>query len=186
MIVGIHYENLDGSTRQYMLSESYRGGHYISPRLTDAGQTSWQTLLENAILDHVDDWLAQELLRRNFIRSQESYTRDGQTRWRNVNQEHAAQQLAEGEFNRYYIRGLCLRACAEGKDVLVVYRGKAVRQPRPESEAKIGTRMPISTLLTYLRTNDFVTIETVIGVPGGPNSGLTCKLPDAGEPATRP
>lgn len=85
--------------------------------------------------------------------------------------------MAEGEFNRYYIRGLCMRAKAEGKTHLVIYRGKQVRQPRPESEAKIGTSVAVDQLLPMLRQNDFVTIEDAIGVPGGPNSGLTCGLP---------
>ena len=99
------------------------------------------------------------------------------TRERRVNQPHAAQQLAEGEFNRYYLRGLCMRAKAANVSSLVIYRGKQVNQPRPESEAKIGTSINVDTLLSALRTNDFVTIEDAIGVPGGPNSGLTARLP---------
>lgn len=111
------------------------------------------------------------------MRSHESYTRKGVTREREVNRAHAAQQLAEGEFNRYYLRGLCLRAKAEGKDSLIVYRGKQVSKPRPESESKIGSSISVDVLLATLRTNDFVTIEDAIGLPGGPNSGLTAKLP---------
>jgi hypothetical protein len=177
--MGIQYENLDGSTRRYMLEESALGDHYISPRLTEEGQADWQRLLEEGIRSHNDDWIASEILRLGYMRTQEQYTRGGVTRTRKINQKHAALQLAEGEFNRYYIRGLCLRAQSTGGDVLVVYRGKAVSKPRPESEAKIGTQVPIDTLLEALRTNDFVTIEDTvgIGVPGGPNSGLTCKLP---------
>ena len=110
------------------------------------------------------------------MRLREPYTRDGITRWRKVNREQAAQQLAEGEFNRYYLRGLCLRAKVEERDTLIVYRGKEVQHPRPESEQKIGTGVAVDTLLQNLRTNDFVTIETTLGVPGGPNSGLTAKL----------
>lgn len=175
--MGIHYENLDETTRKYMLDESHLGGHYISPCLTEQGQTSWQALLEEAILSYNDDWLAAELLRRGFVRSQEPYTRSGITRERKVNKPHAAQQLAEGEFNRYYLRGLCTRAKELGGTFFVIYRGKHVNQPRPESEAKIGSRIPPDLLLGKLRTNDFVTIEDAIGVPGGPNSGLTARLP---------
>jgi hypothetical protein len=175
--MGIRYENLDATTRPYMHDEWKRGAFYESPRLTDQGLATWPSLLEDAILHHDDDWLADELRRRGFIRTKESYTRNGKTLTRRVNQEQAAEQLAEGEFNRFYLRGLCLRAKAQGKDDLLVYRGKAVRQPRPESEAKIGTSVQVDTLLDALRTNDFVTIEAVVGVPGGPNSGLTCRVP---------
>jgi hypothetical protein len=174
--MGIYYENLDEMTRDYMLQESQLGGHYMSPRLTEEGQAAWQSLLEEAMQNGNDDWLARAILHRGFIRLREQYTRDGITRWRNVNREQAAQQLAEGEFNRYYLRGLCLRAQAEGQDTLSVYRGKEVHQPRPESEQKIGTRIAVDMLLQHLRTNDFVTIEAALGIPGGPNSGLTAKL----------
>lgn len=174
--MGIRYENMDEITRNYMLQESQLGGHYISPRLTDDGQSAWQSLLEEGIKKFNDDWIGNEILNRGHMRSREQYVRNGVTHSRDINKPHAAQQLAEGEFNRYYIRGLCLRAKAEGKDVLIVYRGKHVRQPRPESEQKIGTAISVEVLLTTLRSNDFVTIENVLGVPGGPNSGLTCKL----------
>lgn len=174
--MGIHYENLDEATRDYMLKESQLGGHYISPRLTENGQRFWQSLLEEGIKSHNDDWIAQEILAHEYMRSHEQYIRNGVARERNINKAHAAQQLAEGEFNRYYLRGLCLRAKAEHKDFLVVYRGKLVSQPRPESDQKIGTMVSIDVLLENLRTNDFVTIEDVIGIPGGPNSGLTCRI----------
>ena len=170
--MGIHYENLDEVTRRFMIEESQLGGHYISPRLTEGGKKLWQSLLEEGIKNHNDDWVAQEILARGYMQPHEQYTRSGITRTRNINMPHAALQLAEGEFNRYYLRGLCVRAKADGKDFLIIYRGKKVSQPRPESEQKIGTRVPVDTLLETLRTNDFVTIEDVIGIPGGPNSGL--------------
>lgn len=175
--MGLRYENLDEITRKYMLQESQLGGHYISPRLTDDGQSGWHSLLEEGLKKFNDDWIASEILSRGYLRSREQYVRNGVTHSRNINMPHAAQQLAEGEFNRYYIRGLCLRAKAEDKNVLIVYRGKHVQQPRPESELKIGTAISVEVLLSTLRSNDFVTIENVLGVPGGPNSGLTCKLP---------
>jgi len=175
--MGINYENLDSTTRAYMLQEIRLGGHYISPRLTADGQVAWSDLLEEASKSYNDDWLASEIMRRGYVRSQEQYTRQGIVRTREINKQHASLQLAEGEFNRYYLRGLCLRAKAEGKDALVVYRGKYVANPRPESEIKIGTSMLVDVLLAMLRSNDFVSIDACMGVPSGPNSGLTCKLP---------
>ena len=175
--MGIHYVNLDESTRARILEEVALGGHYISPRLTAQGQAAWPELMAQAARTHNDDWLAQQLLERGYLNEEESYTRNGITRSRRINQPNAAQQLGEGEFNRYYIRGLCIRAKQEGKNELIIYRGKQVAQPRPESEAKIGTSISVDALLPILRKNDFVTIEDAIGVPGGPNSGLTCRLP---------
>ena len=59
--------------------------------------------------------------------------------------------LAEGEFNRFYIRGLCLRAIASGIVDLVIYRAKQVANPRSDSALKIGTTINAQALLDYLR-----------------------------------
>lgn len=185
--MGLRYENLDYVTRLLMAQECQLGGHFLSPRLTPEGVQAWPALLAEAVSDQDDDWLAAELTRRGLVRPSETYARSGKLLARNVNQPHTALQLAEGEFNRYYLRGLCLRAKAEGIPYLIVYRGKHVDNPRPESQAKIGARVPVDALLTTLRSNNFVTIEDAIGgpvVPGGPNSGLTCRLPTVEELTT--
>jgi hypothetical protein len=174
--MGINHENLDEKTRSYMLKEIALGNHYISPRLTDAGKVQWATPIESAAMTFNDNWLANQLLAGNFLKTEESYTRSGKVYSRRINQPNAAEQLSEGEFNRFYLRGLALRAIEEGKDSLQVYRGKAVAHPREESEAKIGTKVSAQLVLETLRTNDFVTIDHALGVPGGSNSGLTARL----------
>lgn len=174
--MGIAYTNLDEITRKHMLAEISLGKHYESPRLTPPGLAAWPTLIQQAAQQYNDDWLAQQLLQGGYFRAEESYTRNGKSFTRSINAQSSAVQLAEGEFNRYYVRGLCVRAGQEGKSSLTVYRGKAVSQPRPESEALIGKSLQVGPLLEALRSNDFVTIEATQGVPGGPNSGLTCKL----------
>jgi hypothetical protein len=176
--VGITYANLDDQTRAHMLEEIAAGNHYLSPRLTPDGREAWPAMLAEAAQSYVDDWIAEQLLARRYLHHEEEFIRHNKTFQRRINQPHAAQMLAEGEFNRYYLRGLCVRAQVAGQAHLLIYRGKEVSQPRPESEAKIGTLIATELLLSMLRTNDFITIEQVIGVPGGPNSGLTCKLPD--------
>lgn len=175
--MGIHYQNLDDATRKHMIDEVALGNHYMSPRLTAKGLAAWPGLLAQAVTQENDDWLAGRLLALGLFRSDESYTRNGKIFTRRINQESSATQLAEGEFNRIYVRALCVRATEAGQGHLIVYRGKAVAQPRPESEAKIGTSVAVAVLLEALRKNDFVTIESALGVPGGPNSGLTCRLP---------
>jgi hypothetical protein len=173
--MGISYENLDEATRAFMVQESRDGTHYLSPRLTPEGLARWAMLFEEAIRYHDDDWLAEQLEGRGLLRAQvRRRTRGGGYTLVDV-PRNAAQLLAEGEFNRYYLRGLCLRAQAEGIGQLEVYRGKPVERPRPESEAMIGRRIDVAALLADLRRSAFV--EEGLGVPGAPNSGLTARLP---------
>jgi hypothetical protein len=85
--------------------------------------------------------------------------------------------LAEGEFNRFYLRGLCLRGKDDGFSHLEIYRGKAVSEPRPESQAKIGCLINVDVLLAALRSLDFVSVEqSGFAIPSGPNSGLTAQI----------
>lgn len=175
--MGLQYKDLDATTRAFALDEIKVGPLYFSPRLTPAGAQQWQWLLSEAIDKHNDDWLARELLARNLLNSQEAYTRNGKAFTRAIDRPHASQQLAEGEFNRFYLRGLCRRAQRDGIPSLVVYRAKNVAEPRAESEAKIGSSISADELLAALRTNDFVSIGEALKVPGGPNSGLSARLP---------
>lgn len=175
--MGLNYVSLDPRTRRFMRAESDLGNHYVSPRLTPQGLAAWVPLLNAAAEAHTDVWLGDQLRVGAYMKNEEPYTRNGQQFWRRINVPFACEQLAEGEFNRYYLRGLCCRALEDGISSLLVYRGKEVRQPRPESEAKIGTFIDAQRLLETLRANDFVSIETALAVPGGPSSGLTARLP---------
>ena len=84
--------------------------------------------------------------------------------------------MAESEFNRYYIRGLARRAIEDGVQELVVYRAKPVSNPRPESEARVETTISAQELLEDLRSHPGDERPT-LGVPSGPNSGLSVRLP---------
>ena len=87
----------------------------------------------------------------------------------------AADTLAEGEFNRLYMRGLCRRALDDGITALTVYRAKGVRQPRAESLAIIGQPVDAVALLAELRAA--FGSEPAGDMLFGPNSGLSVKLP---------
>lgn len=177
--MGILYKNFDEQTREFMLEELEmdiaEGSPYISPRLNSTGQSKWAELFREAITSHNDDWLANQLKARGYMKShEERRSRSGGITVAKV-PVTAPETLAEGEFNRYYARGLCARAIAEGISEVVVYRGKQVGQPRPESQAKIGKRIDAKALLKDLRESQGV--EPALGIPPGPNSGLTICLP---------
>ena len=177
--MGIYYKNLDEKTREFMLKElemdTEQAKIYIIPRLKSLGPSNWINMMKEAITHHNDDWLANQLKVMRYMNTHETRkTKTGKV----INAKvpvNASETLAEGEFNRYYARGLCVRAIAEGIDEVVVYRGKDVQNPRIESQNKIGQRVKAKDLLEDLRRS--LGVEPALGIPPGPNSGLTICLP---------
>lgn len=174
----IQYENLDDQTRKFMLhefdSDVANGSLYLSPRLNDLGRQDYPSLLRKAIISHDDVWLARRLHDNKLIKTYEVRRKPGGGSVRARVPYSAADTLAEGEFNRFFIRGLCARAVKQGTKEVQVYRGKAVRKARPESEILIGSTKKAKNLLNDLRMK--IGEEPCLGLPGGPNSGLTVRL----------
>lgn len=82
--------------------------------------------------------------------------------------------LAEGEFNKFYIRALCVRALEEGKN-LKVYKTKEVKNPRVESNVKIGEFITDpQRFLNCLRNDDFEYSKMMLHI--APNSVLSVGL----------
>jgi hypothetical protein len=177
--MALNMVNLDETTRRFMLEEIEldisNGKLYISPRLSDTGRNDYATLLKEAAENHDDTWLAQNLrLNGRISATEQKRTPSGGITTAKV-PVTAPDTLAEGEFNRFYIRGLCRLALEEGVSELVIYRAKQVSSPRPESQAKVGTKVEAQALLNDLRVHQGV--DTALGLPAGPNSGLSVKLP---------
>jgi len=171
--------NLDERTRTLMIEEVdmdiSQQNLYISPRLTTEGQQRYPDLLKEAIRQHDDQWLAKNLQSGNFLKAEEQRRKPngGYTIVRVP--ITAPVTLAEGEFNRFYCRAVCLRAIQDGIGNVEVYRAKDVTTERPESKAKIGSLVSASELLSDLRTHQGV--EPALGLPPGPNSGLSIRIP---------
>ena len=178
--MALYFENLDDRTRQLMLDEMEYDitNHqlHISPFLSGQGQRDYENLLRDALQSGNDETLADSL--RDHRRILRTLPRRNPTGGYSIaaTAENAAQVLAESEFNRYYIRALARRAMEDGISELVIYRAKPVTNPRPESEARIETSLPPQELLEDLRahTGDE---RPSMGVPSGPNSGLSVRLP---------
>jgi hypothetical protein len=170
--------HLDDRTRTLMVEEIEAdlaaGRLYLSPRLSPSGQTNYAALLKQAAEAHDEEWLAAQLRNGHIATHEARRTPSGKVTNAKV-PITAPGTLAEGEFNRFYVRALCMRALADGIRHLVVYRAKPVPSPRPESEARVGQPIDAEALLRDLRTNPGV--ETALGVPPGPNSGLSVRLP---------
>lgn len=169
--------NLDEQTRAAMLEEVEldinNGKLYISDRLNALGKQRYPELLIENIKKGDDLTLANALKQGLFNSTYQRKKPKGG--FSNVTMpSNAPDMLAEGEFNRFYIRGLCKRAVETGNGQLRVYRSRFSQNPRPESERKIGQIVNASELLSDMRNN--VGTETYFGVPNGPNSGLSVEL----------
>jgi len=174
----MHLANLDAATRNRMLDEINRDiagdALYISPRLSERGRRDYPSLLLAAVENGDAASLAAELRVPGRLNAMETATRNGKTFTKQV-PVNAPETMAEGEFNRFYARGLCLRAMEEGLQEVIVYRAKDVASPRPESDAKIGAAVNAAGLLDDLRAR--IGVEPALGIPPGPGSGLSVRLP---------
>lgn len=175
--MGLAFRNLDQRSRELMLEELEMDLNsstlYLSDRLTPNGRNLYSVLLENAFKTGDDATLANSL--RNGYFNSSYLRRKPKGGYSDVTMPvNAPDMLAEGEFNRFYIRALCRRAIEEEKSIVRIYRAKFVSNPRPESESLIGHQTNAKQLLDDLRTN--IGKDTTSGIPGGPNSGLSVEL----------
>jgi hypothetical protein len=177
--MSFNFVNLDAETRKFMLKELEKdrseANLYISPRLTSEGQSRYPELLKQAIESHDEDWLAKQLRMQGKMKTEEQRKKPSGGFTTAKVPVTAPDTLAEGEFNRFYCRALCARALQNGIEYLVIYRAKQVQASRPESVDKENTHILAKQLLHDLRTHQGV--EPALGLPPGPNSGLSVKLP---------
>jgi hypothetical protein len=182
--MGLNYAQLNETIRRFMMQEFEQGGHYISPRLNEGGRARWIGLLKDALQYHTDVWLERELIRRNCFQATE-YLKStmGKTVTRAVNRDQLAKTLAEGEYNRYYLRGLCLAAKSRGYTHLIVSQGRIIPNAPPASRKSVGTPVEIGQLLNALRTNSFKHVDSALGAPDGlpAPACLSARIPGPGE-----
>ncbi len=176
------FENLDQTTRNYMIEEFRRdietGNQYISPRIKSGFASRYLTLFGQVITEgRNEDDFASDIKRFGYLITEEPRrTKSGITMAKVP--ERAAETLAHGEFNRYYMRGLCRRALDENL-TLVIYRAKQVSKPSEISQQIIGKSARPQVLLEILRDFEAAderfpdSIEINIG---GPNSGLSVRI----------
>jgi len=175
--MALKLENLDERTRKLMQDELKmdldNNRVYFSKRLNQFGKSKYVEIVNRVMAQGTDTEFAEELgagcLNETELRSKQS---GGFTVVKVP--KNANEMLAEGEYNRYYIRALCRRVIEDGNGVLEIYRAKHVNNPRPESEAKIGALVDPNKLLDDLRNN--IGVDTALGIPAGPNSGLSVRI----------
>ncbi|MCX7571199.1 hypothetical protein OS242_14700 [Tumebacillus sp. DT12] len=172
------FHDLDEQTRHLMVEEleldQSAGRLYLSPRLNEDGLGRFPTLLKEAMLTGDAALLASKILQERLLSDLEPRKhKSGGVQMVRVSY-NAHEMLAEGEFNKFYVRALCRRALGETGAKLRIYRAKPVTQPRHDSLEKIGQIIDPVELLADLRGN--LGVDAALKAPSGPNSGLSVEL----------
>lgn len=149
-----NFRNLDNETRDYMMEEYNfslnNNSLYRSKSFNNKGIEIYPELLKKSIKLGDEETLTEDL--KGLFNDTEYYERDGKRMERKVSAD-ANTRLARGEFNRFYIRGLCARAISEGIGEVEIYRARESSQRRTESDLKIGNKVSAEKLLDDLRNN---------------------------------
>ena len=173
-----HFANLDDKTRKYMLeaiNDADRIGNiYYSSRFNETGRRDWLGLLKEAAQAHDEKWLAEQVEGNHLMRELEGgRTPRGAYTVRRIPGEAAADTLAEGQFNRFYMLGLSRRARAEGIPALEVYRARETASPRVQSKRLIGKHISVNQVEDQLRDTRASLKSPLLRV----RSGISLKLP---------
>jgi hypothetical protein len=166
--------DLDSATRACMRAEVERdiaaGTLYLSDRLNSAGVREYPDLLLEAMESGTPESLAAAIRSRGLLNRAETAIKD---RPLDLLPPEAADALAKGEFNRFYMRGVCARAIAAGVERVQVYR--AAKIPKPQLVPIAGRYLDAQGLLDKLRSH--TDVDQALGLPSGTDSGLSIWFP---------
>lgn len=133
---------------------------YVGKYLSDHGLERYPSLLREALESGTDESLAAALSEPDlFLATYEKRKPSGGYTVAKVPYT-APTTLAEGEFNRFYLRGLCQRVLAAGGGEVEIYRARASSNPRAESEAMSGRCLDAQALLSDLR--EHIGVDTAL------------------------
>jgi|WetSurMetagenome_2_1015567.scaffolds.fasta_scaffold216248_1 hypothetical protein len=170
-MANFNFLNQTDEVRKLMMNELNSdiksGSVYLSSRLNITGQERYIDFIRNAIQVGSEATLQISLESGNFFNP--TYERQGKPVKMPSN---AAQLLAQSEYNRYYIRGICLKAIDDNLESVEIYRARESSWVRPESEMKIGKKLNAKALLQDLRN----TIGQEPNILPEINSGLSVRI----------
>ncbi len=176
--MSLELSDLDAETRRHMIVEMEHDlateNLYTGRFLSELGLERYPNLLRVAIEEGTDDSLAAALSEPGLLEATYQKRKPSGGYTTSKVPYTAPVTLAEGEFNRFYLRGLCQRALTMDDREIEIYRARGSSSPRPESEAMIGRRLDAAALLADLR--EHTGVDTALGLPPGPNSGLSGQL----------
>ncbi|MEC5171543.1 hypothetical protein [Chryseobacterium nepalense] len=169
-MASFNFLNLDDETRKFMMEEiNYdikNNNLFISERLNENGKKNYLSFLLQSVANGTEESFIILLSKENF---NESEMANGIIK---KVPNNASTLLCQSEFNRYYVRALCLRALNQGLEKVEIYRARESSKARPESEAKIGSFLDSSELLSDLRNSIGKAPKLFPDI----NSGLSVKI----------
>jgi hypothetical protein len=164
---------LDGETRGLMMKEItaalQAGELYFSARFNETGLTQWPDWLLTAAELHDEHWLAFQIESNSAMKHLETRAKPSGGYTTAHVPDTAAETMAEGQFNRFYLAAICLRAIEDGQGNVRIYRARHRANPRPESHALEGTETDANMLLAEVR-NKSQSLKCELLKP---NSGLS-------------
>jgi len=171
--MSMHYEELDGKTREYMLTEfetEQKNNPYLSKALSKKGLEVFPELMRKAIKNGNETTLFQSLDNHDYWLPTELYTRVGITRERRRNISQSAQRLALTEFNTWYVRGFSKRLMDEGEKDCQIYRGEIPKWEPGECEKHEGRIIPVKEIYNSHRARYWPEPGdlTIFSIPWGP------------------
>jgi hypothetical protein len=123
--MAMSFEELDGSTRRFMLLEFDAEQRSTSPyrgrNLTAQGIPASISHIREALESGTEQSLTAALSSEVYWNAVETYTRSGTARTRALNFRQCAERLALTEFNTWYVRGFSRRLLEEGIGQCQVY-----------------------------------------------------------------
>jgi hypothetical protein len=128
---------------------------YYSKQFTAHGHGEYPRILMDALTSGTPDTLDEALNQPGIFKPNTS--------------RRSAQSFIWDEFNKYYMRALCLWVLTHPGHELVVVRGRMSEHHRDSSDARLGRREDPKKFLEVLR-------ETPKVNPFGANSGLTLTI----------
>jgi hypothetical protein len=151
------------------------GRVYLSPDLSECGRVEFAGLLRAALERGTDASLADDLAASERVIPNQRWQKHGEAHALEARRVTAATALAEDEFHRFYARGLCRQALAQGLHALVIYRARPATPVRANSDAMVGVRIDATSLLEDLRASP--DLRRPSGLPAYRDSGLSVRLP---------
>ena len=155
---------------------------FIPTRLSPQGHEVYHELLKAAASNGTEQTLAAKLRDKGLMKTSEM-RRNKLGVSKTPVPANAAEILADAEFNKFYVRAMCLIAAESGGTQVEVYRAQVVAESSAEVELGIGRKVDAARLLADLRNS--VDLDSALGLSSGRHSGLSVTPVGAAQPVAR-